>query len=39
MTTVPTNDEQLREAVRERYGRRALAVTSDEYDECLWRLL
>ncbi len=30
MTTVPTNDEQLREAVRERYGRRALAVTSNE---------
>jgi arsenite methyltransferase len=28
MTTVPTHDEQLREAVRERYGRRALAVTS-----------
>src|SRR5579864_1883494 len=27
MATVPTNDEQLREEVRERYGRRALAVT------------
>ena len=30
MTNMPTNDEQLREAVRERYGRRALAVTSNE---------
>jgi SAM-dependent methyltransferase len=28
MATTPTNDEQLREAVRERYGRRALEVTS-----------
>src|SRR5579859_5007749 len=26
MTTTPTNDEQLREAVRERYGRSALEV-------------
>ncbi|HEV2579943.1 MAG TPA: arsenite methyltransferase [Ktedonobacteraceae bacterium] len=30
MTTVPTNDEQLRDAVRERYGRRALVVTNAE---------
>ena len=28
MTTTPTNDEQLREAVRERYGRTALEVLS-----------
>src|SRR6266704_3207873 len=28
MTTNPTNDEQLREAVRERYGRTALEVLS-----------
>jgi arsenite methyltransferase len=27
MATVPANDEQLREEVRERYGRKALAVT------------
>src|SRR5947209_4041599 len=29
MNTVPTNDEQLREAVRERYGRTALQVLSE----------
>src|SRR2546430_6470298 len=28
MTTTPTNDEQLREAVRERYGRTALEILS-----------